>query len=85
MAHTCIAVKESFARLVSQVSSFEMSFSRTILDDTSVSVLRPSPCVEGWIIHPLSSTESISDIMNTGGSSALTEPGWIDVWDVPIL
>ena len=39
-----------------------MSFSRIVLGIMGVPVLHPNPCVEGWIMYPLSNIESINDM-----------------------
>ena len=60
VAHACVTVRVSVQRQVSQTTSFEMSFSRTIPDNTGVPILCPYPCVEDWILHLLSGTASVN-------------------------
>lgn len=47
---------------MSRETSFEMRFSRTVPDDTSVPVLHPSSSVGGWTLHLLSGTISVNDM-----------------------
>ena len=61
MAHACVTAWASVPRRVSQATSFELEFSITVLGDTGVPVLRPSPHVGGCYIHPLSGTVSVND------------------------
>ena len=63
MAHACVTVRASVLRRVSRATSFEMSFSKIVLGGTGAPVLRPSPCVGGWIMHLLSGTESVNDMV----------------------
>ena len=61
-AHACVTVGESVLRQVSQATSFEMSFSRIVLGDTSVPILGTNPCIKGWIMHPLFGIVSVNDM-----------------------
>ena len=71
MAHTCVTVWASVLRWVSRATSFEMSFSRTVLDNMGVSVLRPSPRVRGCCIHPLYGTVFVNDTAWTREAQSL--------------
>ena len=57
VAHACVIV-----RRVSQTTSFEMSFSRTVLNDTCVPILRSNPCARCWIMHPLCETYVVNSV-----------------------
>ena len=61
MTHVCVTMKVSVPRRVSQATSFEISFSKTVLDDMGVPILRPSLCVGGWIMH----MQFVTDVVNS--------------------
>ena len=61
-AHMCVTMRMSILRQVSRATSFEMGLLRKVLSDMGVSVLRPRPCVRGWIMHLLSNIEYVNDM-----------------------
>ena len=59
--------------------SLKWIFSSIVLDDMGVPVLRSSPCVGGWIMHPLSGTDAVNGLAWTRESPMLDEnpDGWM--------